>query len=534
MTVTLLEVLAAGRTRRASVVAETAGSVVLAVADQLALAPRRLSVSAIVLLPEGGIHVDRGGAMSEIDCEVALRRLLGSLLELARVTAPALSRVSRRAPRGDLTSFVRELEAAMIPANRAAGRRALARLHRETSRAIAEGLPAAVLRWAVEVGDTIGGGSAAAEGDVGIAPGPQGVPWASGVKPSRSGSRAVAPGGDLPWSGSTPVAPSTQPPRSGSSLVAPTDDSLPGGSNRPVAPPPVVPLLDQGEPAETGCPVMLEDPTDRVPMALAEESVGVASVEEDCPHDKFAMTPPVLPSEAITAPLPLPNRTRAGRFASQAPPGRVDDEPACGASVRLEPSSGRMAPSRGGLGLSVDEAVAKARTSLDHDQGILLARPCSAMPIEESRSWIAPSVVAPLPAVVSAEAVFEVPPTPSDMEAAGFESPEPHRVRSPWRVRPAAGVFAPVSSNVDDLVERFAFSGLGEASVEEGLAAFVASDPSPPPAAVRPRTTTLQRLTASAARRRGPRPIAVAPPAEYSSEEKTLAWPLPAVQGRNG
>jgi hypothetical protein len=54
MTVTLLDVLAAGRARQASVVAESAGSVVLALADQVVHLPRRLTATAIELLPEGG------------------------------------------------------------------------------------------------------------------------------------------------------------------------------------------------------------------------------------------------------------------------------------------------------------------------------------------------------------------------------------------------------------------------------------------------------------------------------------------------
>jgi hypothetical protein len=73
-------------------------------------------------------------------------------------------------------------------------------------------------------------------------------------------------------------------------------------------------------------------------------------------------------------------------------------------------------------------------------------------------------------------------------------------------------VFAPVASDVDDLVARFATQGSGAAAVAEGLAAFVDLNHSPVPAPARP------RLTEGAARR----PRGSAP---------TLSTPRPARGG---
>src|SRR6185436_2598062 len=48
---------------------------------------------------------------------------------------PALLRSGQREPQSGVDALIRELEAALIPVNRAAARRALSRLHRETARA---------------------------------------------------------------------------------------------------------------------------------------------------------------------------------------------------------------------------------------------------------------------------------------------------------------------------------------------------------------------------------------------------------------
>jgi hypothetical protein len=68
------------------------------------------------------------------DTEESIRGILGQLLEASGSSTPALSAVARRAPVGSLRGLMEDIEAALIPVNRAAGRRALARLAREVKR----------------------------------------------------------------------------------------------------------------------------------------------------------------------------------------------------------------------------------------------------------------------------------------------------------------------------------------------------------------------------------------------------------------
>ena len=67
------------------------------------------------------------------DAEGSIRVILTRLLEASGSQTPALASVARRQCSG-LNTLVEELEAALIPVNRAAGRRALARLAREVKR----------------------------------------------------------------------------------------------------------------------------------------------------------------------------------------------------------------------------------------------------------------------------------------------------------------------------------------------------------------------------------------------------------------
>ncbi len=68
------------------------------------------------------------------DAEASLRRLLATLLETAGAQTPSLAAVARRKGGEGAAVLVEELEAALIPVNRSAGKRALARLARETKR----------------------------------------------------------------------------------------------------------------------------------------------------------------------------------------------------------------------------------------------------------------------------------------------------------------------------------------------------------------------------------------------------------------
>jgi hypothetical protein len=135
--VTLHEVLTAARVRAASLVPETSGYLALAIADASARLPFRIEDRMVSLSTEGTVAVKRGAEVVEPEeSALVLRDSLGRLLSLSIGSAPSLAAAARARARGDgVEAFIHELETALVPVNRAAARRALARLARETVRA---------------------------------------------------------------------------------------------------------------------------------------------------------------------------------------------------------------------------------------------------------------------------------------------------------------------------------------------------------------------------------------------------------------
>jgi hypothetical protein len=134
MSVTLEEILAAVGGRVAVISAETAGYLVLAAAEQ----PGGGSVGrrGITLCDDGSVRIAGALAAAVATPEVAERALrlhLGDLLAGAPGGRVALNRVAVGVTRG-LDRLPAELEAALIPLNRAAAKRALARLCRDVTR----------------------------------------------------------------------------------------------------------------------------------------------------------------------------------------------------------------------------------------------------------------------------------------------------------------------------------------------------------------------------------------------------------------
>jgi hypothetical protein len=135
MSISLVEVMAAASQRLAPLSGECAGHAVLAAADQLLTNPRLVGPEDVLLEENGAVRLGHGRAADAGGCDAALRELLDGLLTVAHSGGAGLMRVGRRAATGDLEQLVKELEVALIPANRAAARRSLARLYRETCRA---------------------------------------------------------------------------------------------------------------------------------------------------------------------------------------------------------------------------------------------------------------------------------------------------------------------------------------------------------------------------------------------------------------
>lgn len=141
MTVSLREILAAARAHAAPLAAESAGYLLLAVADSVAVAPREVLADDVELSADGSVRLraSRARSSAEGEAELGVRRLLERALEVSSSVGPALRRAAAKREASGLGHLVRELETALIPVNRSAARRALARVHRETERARASG-----------------------------------------------------------------------------------------------------------------------------------------------------------------------------------------------------------------------------------------------------------------------------------------------------------------------------------------------------------------------------------------------------------
>jgi hypothetical protein len=118
-----------------AVPAELGGCIVLAAADQVVTKPLDVGPANLLLFEDGVLRVSGADDSDQLTIEGTLRKLLGTLLSGATSATPALLRAARRTAAGDLRSFVNELEIALVPTNRGAAKRALARLCREAKRA---------------------------------------------------------------------------------------------------------------------------------------------------------------------------------------------------------------------------------------------------------------------------------------------------------------------------------------------------------------------------------------------------------------
>src|SRR5262249_7795879 len=131
--VTLEEIVSAATARRASLVPETSGYIMLAVCDALGGAPLLLDPQCVSVTIDGAVAIGGTQIVEEHDAVRAARALLATLLGASVGSMQGLAVAAR--PRGGnergLTAMTSDLEAALIPVNRAAGRRAIARLARE-------------------------------------------------------------------------------------------------------------------------------------------------------------------------------------------------------------------------------------------------------------------------------------------------------------------------------------------------------------------------------------------------------------------
>ncbi len=139
MSVTLLEVLAAAGARQACLTGENSGFIVLSLAHALQSGPRSVGLGDVVLTPQGAPCILSGNSATPEACEGALRKLLRQLLVGAHRPAASMIRIGEGGGNG-FGTLVMELQRALVPLNRPAALRSLARLCRDTERAQQRGL----------------------------------------------------------------------------------------------------------------------------------------------------------------------------------------------------------------------------------------------------------------------------------------------------------------------------------------------------------------------------------------------------------
>jgi len=141
--VTLPQILVAASTRYAHMVPESAGYLILALCEAVGYLPLAIPDSAIELSAEGAVAVtQQGKVVVAPEASQTMRELFARLLAVTAGATPRLAAVARARDIGaerSLDTLAAEIEAALVPMNRAAGKRSLGRLARETLRAIESG-----------------------------------------------------------------------------------------------------------------------------------------------------------------------------------------------------------------------------------------------------------------------------------------------------------------------------------------------------------------------------------------------------------
>jgi hypothetical protein len=133
--VTLDEVLTVLAARRVPLAPELAGYLVLEIAEHADPSGGDVDPRSVFVGEEGTVALVKPRRESAIgDAEASVRAMLGRLLDASGSQTPALAAASKRPSGAGLPALSDELETALIPVNRAAGRRALARLAREVRR----------------------------------------------------------------------------------------------------------------------------------------------------------------------------------------------------------------------------------------------------------------------------------------------------------------------------------------------------------------------------------------------------------------
>ncbi len=148
MTTSLRDLIDAASANGSAVPPEVAAFVALEVAERLSARPTRVAPVFIEVSGEGEISVASTAAVSATDAVRGIGRLLGEMVAgEGGVVPPGLEEVVRRSSNGgaegyaDLDALLRDLEAYLVPLNRGAARRVLARYLWDVVRAPTETVP---------------------------------------------------------------------------------------------------------------------------------------------------------------------------------------------------------------------------------------------------------------------------------------------------------------------------------------------------------------------------------------------------------
>ncbi|RYZ08955.1 MAG: hypothetical protein EOO73_06590 [Myxococcales bacterium] len=301
MTVSLVEIFAAARAHAAPLAAESAGYLLLGIADHVVSAPRVVAAEEVELSSDGVVRLrpNRGAIGTTDGAEANVRRLLARALEVSSSVGPGLRRAAERTEETGLTSLVRELEVALIPVNRSAAKRALSRLHRETERARDAGKLESLLH--AEPAMPVVSALEARE-----------VPVAAAEAPEPSPARLPIVRSAPPPVTEAPPVPRVRPPAPVVELTLTPEPQLAVGEPALTKPEPVVvrarergsstPRLGTLVTAQTLAGEE-QDLTERVPEVEEELEIAVElSLEED--------VTPALPSKTATVAMPEPEPER--------------------------------------------------------------------------------------------------------------------------------------------------------------------------------------------------------------------------------
>ncbi len=527
--VTLDEVFSAAWARAASLVPETSGYLALAVGDATSRLPYAVEGRLVMLTTEGSVSITkRGEILTPPQAARDLRAILARLLSVATGTAmPSLSAAARPREESDrgIDAVIEEIEAALIPVNRSAARRALARLVRETIKARESGKlrrpstrpPPEAPKPAVA--------APPAPGDRGrAAPAPASSlrrsPWP--LAPDDPGGRCAFAGGRRASMQSPsprpPPAPPLAPPPAPAAAV-PLRITLAGPVPALVTVPVLTPVPEQVVQAMPVIPVAAPEP-----MVAARQPEPVVATPRADGRGKPSRSSRTREAEPIVA-TPAPIVVTPGPVAAQATtPPRLDEprEPALEVPVLADAPRD---PTPTWLGMAAVEMVEpEGHTVLDVATEELSIEPDLAVEaviaasVDEVREPPQPaalheSTVLGQPTedpAVAFELVrrverpiealtppfpFEIAPPPRGLpvaRVAAVEPPAPAAPRVPVELRPAPPPREMKPTRADDLLARFGASCVNDGSMLEAAACLrhiAGIDPTPPPARVELRLT---------------------------------------------